>query len=139
MKLESRTKALTLVNLWFLGPTSPENRLQQSVQQKEDERTDSIAGLASLEQRIMGESPMTQAARPPSSQVRKIMRTYSVHDLQTMESENLPGMRKWIAALESLLICWTFAVATVVNQMESVPMDHGGSKRKKMIAPKPKL
>ena len=87
----------------------------------------------------MGESPMTQAARPPSSQVRKIMRTYSVHDLQTMESENLPGMRKWIAALESLLICWTFAVATVVNQMESVPMDHGGSKRKKMIAPKPKL
>jgi len=67
-----------------------------ALQQKEEERMDSIAGLASLEQRIIGESQqaMTQAARPPSSQVRKIMRTYSVHDLQTMENENLPGMRK---------------------------------------------
>ena len=112
-----------------------------ALQQKEDKRMDSISGLASLEQRIMGESQqaMTQAARPPLSQVRKIARTYSVHNLQTMENENLPGMRRWIVAGESLLIHWTFTVATVVDQMGSVPMDHGGSKRKKMTAPKPKL
>ena len=112
-----------------------------ALQQKEDERMDSISGLASLEQHIVAESQqaMTQAARPPSSQVRKIACTYSVHNLQTMENENLPGMRRWIVAGESLLIHWTFAVATVVDQMGSVPMDHGGSKWKKMTAPKPKL
>ena len=64
--------------------------------QKADERLSRITGLVSLEQRMMDErqQAMTHAARPPSSKVCKIPRTFSVHNLQSMQdSQGLPGMR----------------------------------------------
>ncbi|KAI6031142.1 hypothetical protein BKA83DRAFT_4121896 [Pisolithus microcarpus] len=58
--------------------------------QRADERLGRIAGLASLEQQMMDESRqvMAQAARPPTSQMRKIARTFSVHNLK--DSEHSP-------------------------------------------------
>ena len=65
--------------------------------QKADEWLSRITGLASLKQRMMDEcqQAMTHAARPPSSKARKIARTYSVHNLQSMQDSQslLPGTR----------------------------------------------
>jgi len=65
-------------------------------QKKADERLDRIAGLASLEQHMMNESQqaLTHAARPIPSQAHKIPRTFSVHDIQSLQdAQALLGAR----------------------------------------------
>ena len=68
-------------------------------QKKAEERLDRITGLASLEQQIMDESQqsLTHAARPVPSQARKISRTFSVHNIQSLQdaqdAQALPGAR----------------------------------------------
>jgi len=65
---------------------------------KADERSGRIAALASLEQRMTDDSQqaMAHAAKPPSQVSKKIIRTFSVHNLQSMgEGPGLPGMRSY--------------------------------------------
>ena len=64
---------------------------------KADKWLSQITGLASLEQCMMDkrQQAMTHVARPPLSKVSKIARTFSVHNLQSMQDSQglLPGTR----------------------------------------------
>ncbi|KAI5996949.1 hypothetical protein EDD15DRAFT_2194665 [Pisolithus albus] len=89
---------------------------------KAEKRRGHVAGLASLEQSMLGESQqaLAQVARPPASQVRKkIARTFSVHNLESLgDSQSLPVNQE------------NTAVAST---------NHDVHKRSKILAPKPRL
>ncbi|KAI5997115.1 hypothetical protein EDD15DRAFT_2194781 [Pisolithus albus] len=89
---------------------------------KAEKRRGHVAGLASLEQSMLGESQqaLAQAARPPASQVhKKIARTFSVHNLESLgDSQSLPVNQE------------NTAVAST---------NHDVHKRSKILAPKPRL
>lgn len=66
---------------------------------KANEWSGRVAALASLEQCMTDESQQAviNAAKPPLRACRKIVRTFSVHNLQSMEEgQNLPGMPRVI-------------------------------------------
>ena len=100
---------------------------------KVDEWSGRVAALASLEQRMMDDSQqaIVHAAKPPSQVCRKIVRTFSVHNLQSIgEIPGLPGTRNYNQ--DKLQYHWLGAAE---NQVESV--SNGRADRK--ILPKPKL
>lgn len=77
------------------GEVAAERAAKASASRKKaDERSARVAALASLEHRMMDESQQAviNAAKPPSQACKKIVRTFSVHNLQSMEEgQNLPG------------------------------------------------
>lgn len=65
-------------------------------QKKVNQRADQIAGLASLEQRMAGESQqvMAQAARPPTLQIQKLASNVSANaEFSMQDNAGLPGKR----------------------------------------------
>ncbi|KAI5984757.1 hypothetical protein EDD15DRAFT_2201064 [Pisolithus albus] len=107
--------------------------------QRTDEWLGWIAGLASLEQQMMDQSHqvMTQAARPPTSQMRKIARTFSVHNLK--DSEHSPELAMFVnhdghsckkTSVPKLML--REEVQSMVNQQSEgqTKMQGGGGKRK---------